>query len=351
MIAIPEQNGVSVILCCHNSSGRIKQTLIALAKQEFFIHLPWEIILVDNASDDNTASLSREVWQNLKTEIPLQIVYEPAPGLGNARKRGISESSYSIVLFCDDDNWFAPTYIQIAYDILSNNPKIAACGGIGIPFFETKEPEWFKEYQECFAIGSQEITSENGRILNLYGAGLAIQKKVLSQLFDSGFVPLLVGRTGKKLSSSEDLELTYSFVLMGYELYYTSDLRFSHYLPKERLSFDYLKKLFIAFGTDGPIRNLYYAHLTNRSLHKRLTNWYFHFGFAVFRLFKYYLIPPKNYGRSLYFNWSLAYLKELLSLKDKFPTIKRNINRIRLNTTNTQSEPALSLKTQTVPVP
>ena len=137
------------------------------------------------------------------------------------------------------------------------------------------------------------------------------------------------GRVGNKLSSAEDTELTYALVLMGYKLYYSHELTFYHYLPKERLSLTYLKKLFIAFGNDGPVRNLYYANISNRLFHRYIKNWNFHFMLSLFRLVKYSIIPPKKYGRTIYFNWNKAYIKELISLRGNYSTIKDNIFRIK----------------------
>src|ERR1700710_953780 len=167
--------GVTVIICCYNSAPRLKETLSALAAQTFRSSLPWEIVLVDNASTDDTAGLSLRLWDSFDTGVELRVVHEPMAGQVNARKRGISEANYSILLFCDDDNWLSPNYVQGVFTLLTGDPRIAACGGKGIPVFETEKPEWFDEYAEAFATGSQELNKEDGRILSLYGAGLAIK--------------------------------------------------------------------------------------------------------------------------------------------------------------------------------
>lgn len=341
--------GVSVIICCYNSAGRIQATLDALAKQQFTSSFFWEVILVDNASTDNTAAIARVMWEGLNSPARLRIVTEPQPGLGNARMKGINEARYPILLFCDDDNRLGRRYVQGMYEILDNNPAIAACGGKGIPVFETAKPYWFDEYAETFATGSQELNTENGRLLNLYGAGIAIQKHALEQLYRSGFKPVMQGRVGKKLSSAEDTELTYALVLMGYALYYAGQLTFEHYLPKERLTTDYLKKIFIAFGADGPVRNLYYARISNRFFHKQIRNWNFHLALSLFRLFKYLIVPPKKYGRTIYLNWSLAYIKQLFALRTDYRKIMADISAIKKVTHYKpveKAEPYLSVVTE-----
>lgn len=325
------KKGVSIIVCCYNSAARLGKTLPALAKQQCNSNLAWEIIIVDNASKDNTGTIAAEIWEKLNVATTIKIVYEPLAGLGNARKKGIDEAAYSVILFCDDDNWLAENYVQGVFDILESDSAIAACGGMGIPVFEIPEPFWFYAYAEAFALGSQEIKNEKQQLLNLYGAGLAMQKQAFEKLYLSGFSPLLQGRTGKKLSSSEDTELTNAFVLMGYKLFCTDELKFFHYLPKERLTFSYLKKLFVAFGNDGPVRNLYYAYISNSFFHKKIKNWTFHFVLSIFRLVKYFIIPPKKYGRLIYLSWSITYIKKLLSIRKDYSTMKESILKIKVD--------------------
>lgn len=320
-------NGISVIICCYNSKGRLKPTLEALFNQLVNSKLSWEIIIVDNASEDYTTAEASRIWNAFagKPAINFEIVFQPLPGLANARRKGIASAQYAYLLFCDDDNWLAPNYVQGMYDILNGNDNIAACGGQGFPVFETEKPFWFDTYAEAFAVGPQSLNEENNVLLNLYGAGMAVNRNAIERLDQNNFKPQMIGRTGKKLSSAEDTEMTYAFVLMGYKLHYAKELHFSHYLPEQRLKLEYLKQLFIAFGTDGPVRNLYYAHLSKRVFHKMIGNWYFHFVLSIFRFFKYLLMPPKKYGRTIYFNWNLAYIKQLFFLRKKYPGIKTNI--------------------------
>jgi len=323
--------GVSVIICCYNSAARIRETLQALAGQRFSKPLAWEVILVDNASTDNTSGVAAGIWATFDLPVPLRIEEEAEPGLMHARNKGIRAADYSIVLFCDDDNRLSPDYVEGVFDILSSDEHTAACGGMGIPAFGTAKPAWFDEYQEAFAVGSQAINEEGGRILNLYGAGLAVKRAALEQLERTGFLSTMKGRTGGTLSSSEDTELTYALVLLGYRLHYAPELTFFHYLPRRRLTFGYVKKIFIAFGKDGPVRNLYYSYISDRRSHRPVRNWYVHMCLCLFRFVKYFLLPPKKRGRWIYFHWNIAYFRQLLVLWRQWPVFRQNIEKINLS--------------------
>src|SRR5215468_3703384 len=97
-------DGVSVIICCYNSSTRLPDTLSHLGRQNVRPSIPWEVVIVNNASTDNTTVVAHQCWPSDAPTV-LRVVYEPRLGLSHARSRGLSEARYEIVSFVDDDNW------------------------------------------------------------------------------------------------------------------------------------------------------------------------------------------------------------------------------------------------------
>ena len=60
----------------------------------------------------------------------------------------------------------------------------------------------------------------------------------------AGFYDTSTGPVGSRLSGGgEDLELCYAMKLAGYEIWYEDNLRFFHYMPKERLNWKYFLRL------------------------------------------------------------------------------------------------------------
>ena len=109
------QLGVSIIVCCYNSIGRIEHTLAYLAKQKFRTRINVELIVVNNASTDETKKI---VTQLLKTLFPLwscSVIDEMNQGLTYARNAGIKNALYEYLLFCDDDNLLFPLIPQHYY--------------------------------------------------------------------------------------------------------------------------------------------------------------------------------------------------------------------------------------------
>src|SRR5688572_20942184 len=103
--------GISVIICCYNSSQRIGETLRHLARQQFPEDFRYEVLLVDNDSTDDTTAVARAIWDKEgPAGIPLRIVEELRAGQMYARDKGVKEAAYDSIVFCDDDNWLNPDY-------------------------------------------------------------------------------------------------------------------------------------------------------------------------------------------------------------------------------------------------
>jgi glycosyltransferase involved in cell wall biosynthesis len=250
--------GVSIVICCYNSACRLPQTLRHLALQQVDPSIKYEIILVDNASTDNTAETARTEWAKYdRPSIGFTLVYEEKPGLSNARDRGIRTSRYGIIIFCDDDNWLHEHYINIGHKILSGNPNIAALGGQSIAVTDAKLPVWFESSKSNYAVGKQaensgDITSRK----HLWGCGLVIRRDLYLKAFDN-FPSILSGRKEGELTSGEDSEMCMRFIMMGYQLYYSEALQLQHYLPENRLNQRYNDKLMEGFISAYQLLSIY----------------------------------------------------------------------------------------------
>lgn len=238
-------NGISIIICTHNGVGRLEPTLNAILALASPADVKWELLIIDNASNDGTASFCQSFLEARSKGLSWYIVSEPRPGVGYARLRGLREATYDWILYCDDDNALAENYILVGIEILFRNIKIGALGGCGIPVFEGEKPEWFERYSHSYAVGAQAY--EDGRLQNfpaeLYSAGMWIRRAPLLSFFDRGFVPILTGRKGVSLASGEDVEWCYLLQLAGYEIWYSHRLTFTHTMSASRMQWSYYLRL------------------------------------------------------------------------------------------------------------
>lgn len=227
-----------MIVCCHNGASRLPETVRHIALQNVPSHIPWEFILVDNASSDNSVNVAEAVWEFHNPTNRLRVVNEPDLGLSFARARGFAEARYEYVIMCDDDNWLNPDYVRLAYAIMEDKTRIGALGGLGKIVYEVQPEKWI-EQTRIFAAGEQWHCSGRVRSCRVYGAGCVVRKSAYEKLRKVGFKSLLTDRKGSDLSSGGDHELCYALSIMGYSIWYDERLEFRHFITRERLTWDY----------------------------------------------------------------------------------------------------------------
>lgn len=288
-------NGISIILCCYNSELKLFRTLEHLAKQEVEDNIVWEIIVVDNASDDNTTEVAYAIWKELNVNVPLTVVSELNPGLVNARIRGVQTANYEYLLFCDDDNWLRRDYVQNAIDIMNADSKIGVLGGQSVLVPGNHSPEWWPKYQGNYAVGTQ--LAQTGCANNrgfLYGAGLVTRKSIALKVFNDSFPLLLIGRKGNQCLSGEDWEYCQRTLLLGYNLFYHEDLFYWHDISADRLTIEKLDALLKSFELAEPINQRYEYVRKNYSKYYCIN--FFH---LIKRVLIYIFAKKKNKNRKL----------------------------------------------------
>jgi glycosyltransferase involved in cell wall biosynthesis len=249
-------SGVSVIICAFNSASRLPKTLNAL-KTQLVPPGGWDLIVVDNASDDDTVRVCREKWAG--SDISMNLVREERPGLSYARHAGISISSREYFCFVDDDNHLCPDYLAEALEIMETHGDIGVLGGLGLPVTDGNVPAWIWKGWQSHAVGPQGANEgyvDNGRGF-VYGAGMVVRRKAWDELADAGFESVLSDRSGKALSSGGDVEMCFALRILDWKIYYSPRLSFSHFMPADRLSWDYCQRLFSAYGHANSILELY----------------------------------------------------------------------------------------------
>jgi len=226
--------GVSVIICCYNSSNRITTTLEYLANQSVASSISWEVIVVNNASTDNTREVAQSHCIGSAVNPSFRIVDQPIPGLTAARQKGIEVSIYDILIFCDDDNHFEPTYVQDAYELMLRNSQIGIAGGWVKPRLPFYPGKWIEQNYAALAIGKQ--SDHNQFVEWVFGAGMILRKKFFDDLKSRKIKLLLSDRKGANQSSGGDAELCQLAKFIGYKVYFSPNLILFHQIDGKRLT-------------------------------------------------------------------------------------------------------------------
>lgn len=252
---------LSIILCCHNSARRLQPTLQHLLAQTGLAGDRWEVVVVDNASSDETAAAAQAIWRDGGAPAILRVIPEPKLGLMHARSAGIAAARYEILSFVDDDNWVCPSWCLKILELMTTFPDLGVIGARSEAAFEPGQqvPPWFPALQHGYAVGPQGTRSGwvDALLPRFYGAGLTIRRTALQALYQRGFAALLTGRSGDRLSAGEDTELCYALGFAGWRFWYEDSLRLAHFMPPGRLTESYAERLFHGLGFCSAVEDFY----------------------------------------------------------------------------------------------
>jgi glycosyltransferase involved in cell wall biosynthesis len=255
------QLGVSVIVCCYNSAARLPETIKHIAAQQVPADLPWEVIVVDNASTDNTPAIAQTEWdKHYDTGANFTVVKQPTPGLSHARDKGVETAQYEYLLFCDDDNWLFNDYIARLFNTMKADDSIAVLGGCGI--FEPEKPvnDQIESFKNYYVNGEQTWAEKDHWV---YGAGSTYRKSLLVNLKQLGWRQITTGRIGKVLLSGEDVEICLMLHLMGYQIKADNQLKFKHFVALKRQNISYIVNLAYWLSYSSALLNSYHVFLND----------------------------------------------------------------------------------------
>ena len=231
---------ITVALCTHNQADRLPRTLADLGKLVSPSH-PWEMLVVDNASTDETAALLADTrwWP---PGVAVRIVHEERLGLSNARNRAIKEARGQYLLFIDDDETPDPHWLT-AYerDMLAYTPD-ALGGRIDVLFEYGERPSWLQD--ELLGFLGQ-LDHGEGCWLNdpdtpFYGGNFAVRVAIFPEVgeFDSD-----LGRKGEVNTGGEDTEFYRRIIARNYRVRWVSDSIINHRIRADKLRRSYFLDL------------------------------------------------------------------------------------------------------------
>ncbi len=224
---------------------RLQQTLDGLKSQDLDKAL-WEIIIIDNNSNNNFAEQLELSWHP-----SARIVTEPKQGLTHARLKGFAEAKGNVIIMIDDDNVAEPNYLSEVKRIFESDSELGAIGGKSLPIFEAPAPDWLQEFYGNLALrdpGEEIITSKWESRYPEYsplGAGMALRREALRAYTDKATAgeSLISDRSGGSLTSSGDNDIVIEVLKSWWSVGYFPSLVIHHIIPKERLQVDYLARL------------------------------------------------------------------------------------------------------------
>lgn len=206
---------ISIIIPARNEELNIERCLLSLVDQNY---PNYEVILVDDNSNDNTVQKARKIQQKFKARFQnlkiIELKSKPQDWTGKtwASEKGLLSSRYNMLLFLDADCYYAKNCILFAIShMLSNQLDIIT----GYPFFVLRDfwskismPLW-KLMSFTFQDDASHVNDPNSEVAYLMGCFFMIKKHVLIEIGSFASV---------KNAIQEDKELGQKLKYSGYKL-------------------------------------------------------------------------------------------------------------------------------------
>ena len=126
---------ICLIVCTYNRSHLLQSTLESLINQETDGKFSFDILVIDDASTDDTPHVVKEVSK--RSQVFVRYVLEEGKGIARARNRGIKESASKWIAFFDDDMVAQPNWLKELFTVASELGVYCIGGAVPLLLPET----------------------------------------------------------------------------------------------------------------------------------------------------------------------------------------------------------------------
>lgn len=233
----------TVVIPTYNGAQRLPSVLSRLQAQKGLENVLWEIIIVDNNSQDETATCIHQWQQQWQGAASLRAVFEPRQGTAFARQRGVTEAQGHLIGFVDDDNWPAPDWIAAAIAFGERYPDAGAFSGRVHEHFESSPQEALGSMLTYLSVrdkGPTALLFHPEKLQLPPGAGLVIRRQAWLES-----VPDVLRCTG---GGGDDYESLLYLAKGHWQIWYNPQMVLEHFISADRLRRDYLRSLARRYG-------------------------------------------------------------------------------------------------------
>jgi len=232
----------SVIIPTYNRADDLVKCLAALAQQTVAPQT-FEILVVDNASTDHTATVV-QTFAEAHPELCVRYVVESRQGAGYARNRALMETQGSVLCFLDDDAVANPAWLERLL-VGFVDPSVGCVGGPAIPDYQGRErPAWLAGDLQGLLSGYVLPYTQPTVVMICAEFPFACNMALRRSLFEtiSGFRPDL-DRVGRQLLTGGETELIGRVQQADWKVIYLPEAHVRHLVAPDRLAKDYIFRI------------------------------------------------------------------------------------------------------------
>lgn len=230
---------VSIVVPTYNRAGMLRRALQSLVSQETDGNFLYEILVIDDASTDETSRVVKEVSAHFHTFI--RYIREQGKGYPDALNRGVKEATGKWIAFFDDDQLAESDWLK---NLLAIAIQMGAdCVG------GTIQLELLQEGQMCLGSVCRGMLGE--QIKNRK------PKRCRGKHLPSGGNMLIDRRVFEKIGSFDtalsDGGCDSDFIIRArnanFSIWFAPDAIIHHIVPTYRLKLDYFRHVSVSWGS------------------------------------------------------------------------------------------------------
>lgn len=226
---------LSVVFATRDRAAQLRETLQRYCEWDTR-DITWELIVIDNGSEDDTARVLRDMAQSL----PLIHLHATQPGKNRALNRALDRLRGRFVLFTDDDVLPATDCAQIYMAATRRWPDDAIFGACIVPRFPPATPDWMQSADFEFsttAFARYQPAEREGHVRrHPYGPSFLVCREAVGNL---RYTEHLGPQQGNYAMGGE-ADFLRQLAARGHAYVYVPDARVEHVVRPEQVKPDWL---------------------------------------------------------------------------------------------------------------
>jgi glucosyl-dolichyl phosphate glucuronosyltransferase len=245
---------ISIIICSYNRADYIIGAVESLYQQTLD-RTQFEVLVVDNNSNDNTGELVQGYISNHK-DFQLYYLSESRQGASFARNTGAAFAKSPLLCFMDDDAIAEKHYLERILRFFSSHTDAAGLGGRIIPKYIPEEPKWMSHFVSSL-VGNFDYAPQ----LTVFKEGkypLESNMIVRKEDFDAikGFNTELPGVKGTLRIGGEGKDFFLRLQSLNKKIYYDPQAIVEHVVEVKKLTPQYMYRVASGIGRGERVRTL-----------------------------------------------------------------------------------------------
>jgi glucosyl-dolichyl phosphate glucuronosyltransferase len=237
---------ITVIVCTYNRCESLRKTLSSLG-QLSAADGSWELVVVDNNSDDDTAEVVRRFAET--SSFPTRYFFEIKQGLSYARNAGIRAARGEIIAFTDDDVEVDPHWLSELQRTFDQFECIGVGGRI-VAVWTCGKPSWLAtdgphSFRSGTVISFDQGTKPCELRIPPVGANMAFKKVAFERY---GLFRTDLGKRGNDPMIGEETEFCARLARARERLVYAPNAIVHHPVAKVRLTKTHFQSHYFHYG-------------------------------------------------------------------------------------------------------